>query len=290
MKNPVIARLISVCRVFGFAILLPFVFSEFCSAGAERSAVQLSELPPAAQKCIQTQLSGAQLGEITKSIEGEEVSYDVKMTTKGKTRSFTVSEDGELLAFQLLLPETPHAVQQAIRAHVGKQALDDIFKHTQDSEVTYEVEMTKAGKTRTFTLASDGKLLEMQVFLHEIPAVIQKAIRKEMHGGRCEEIQKITEDGEVNYDVEITRNGKSHSLTFDSKGAIVYQAEAIQLSETPEPVQRTLKAQLTGAKLVSLEKATEDGDMTYEVELVKAGRRQTLSVKPDGQILPPEAE
>src|SRR5205085_8336407 len=118
------------------------------------------ELPVAAQKRIHAQLAGAKLGQITESIEGTEVSYDVEMTSKGKTRSFTVSEEGELAALQVFLPETPRPVQQAIRAQVGRQGLGDIFKHTEDGEVTYEVEMTKAGKTRNFTLDADGKPLE----------------------------------------------------------------------------------------------------------------------------------
>ena len=280
----------SVSSLFVSGLLLLCLFLGFDAAAAETNIVRLSDLPLTVRKTIHAQLNGARLGGICKSIEGGEVSYDVEMTSRGKTRSFTVSEEGELIAVQVFLPETPQTVQQAIRAQAGRQDLGDIFKYTEDGDVTYEVEMTKAGKTRTFSLSPDGKLLAMQMFLEETPAVIQKAIQKEMRGGTCDEIHKTTEDGEVNYDVTITRNGKSVSLTFDVKGALVYQAEPVQISETPEAVQKTLKAQLAGAKLVSLEATIEEGKVTYEVELVKAGRRQSLSIKPDGQIPPPEAE
>jgi len=269
--------------------MLSVLFS-FYSAGAESNGVKISDLPPAVQTTIRAQLSGAKLGDITKSIEGADVSYDVELTAKGKTRTFTVNQEGELVAFQVFLPETPRAVQQAIHARVGRQGLGDIFKCIEEGEVTYEVEMTKAGKTRNFTLDSDGKLLEMQMFLEETPTVIQKAIQKEIRSGSCQEIYKTTEDGEVNYDAKITRDGKSCSLTFDAKGTLVYQAEPVYLSETPEAVQKALKAQLSGARLISLEKAIEDGDLTFEVELLKAGKRQSLSITPDGQILPPETE
>src|SRR5205814_249576 len=125
-------------------------------------------------------------------------------------------------------------VQQAIRLQVGRQGVDGIFKCIDDGEVTYEVEMTKAGKTRTFTLDTSGKLLEMQMFLEELPAVMQKALQREIRSGTCEEIYKTTEDDGVNYDATITRDGKSHSLTFESKGSLVYEAEPVQFIETPE--------------------------------------------------------
>ncbi len=269
------------------SILLLGPLSRLDLAAAE-AKVKLSDLPPPAQKTIQAQLKGAKLGEITKSIEDAQVFYDVEMTTKGKTRSFTVSEEGVLVALQVFLPETPRPVQQAIRAQVGKQKLGDIFKYTEDGETTYEVEMGKAERTRSFTLSQEGKLLEMEMFIEETPAIIQKAIEKELRGGTLEQIQKTFEDDEVNYDVDLTRNGKSFSLTFDSNGALVYQAEPIRLSEAPEAVQKTLKLQLADAKLARLEKTTEDGDITYEAELVKAGRRRSLSIRPNGQIAPAE--
>ncbi len=288
MKKPILLLLLRASFLhIGPAILLICLLPAFSLAGAE-AAVKISDLPPAALKTVRTQLGTAKLGKIVKSVEGAEVSYDVEMMANGKTRTFTVSEEGELLALQVFLPETPRPVQQAIRAHTGRQGLGEIFKHTEDGEVTYEVEMTKGGKTRNFTLDAHGKLLEMQMFLEETPAPVRSAIQKELRGGSCDEIYKTTEEDEVNYDVTILRNGKSHSLTFDPAGNLVYQAEPIQLAEAPEPVRKTLTAQLAGSKLISLEKAVEDGETTYEVEFVKAGKRQSLSLTPDGQILPPE--
>ena len=186
------------------------------------------------------------------------------------------------------LSELSPAAQTAIRQQVGAAKLGEITKSIEKGEVVYEVEMTHQGKTRSFTLGADGKLLETQLFLEETPVVLRQAIQRELRGGKCGEIYKTTEEGDVNYDVSVIANGKTRLLTFDSAGSLVYQAEPIQLSEAPIAVQQALRGQLQNAKLASVEKAIEDGELTYEVELIKAGKRQSLSIKPDGQVVQPE--
>jgi len=271
-------------------LLALVVLSAASAAGADGIVTKLAELPTVAQSAIQRQVGTAKLGDITKSVEKGEVVYEVEMTTQRRARSFTINEEGELLSVEVFLAELSHSVQQAIRAHVGKGVLNDISKITENGVVTYEVEMTKQGKTRSFTLAADGKLQEMQLFIEETPPAVRKAIQKEMRGGKCGEIYRITEDGEASYDAEIIANGKSRRLTFDAGGALVYQAEPVQLSDTPEAVQQTLQEQLRNAKLSSIEKAIEDGELTYEVELIRLGKRQSLSIKRDGQIVQPGTE
>jgi len=272
--------------VFATGLLVLCLLAAAPVAGAE--PVQLSELSPAAQTAIRQQVGAAKLGEITKSIEKGEVVYEVEMTAQRKTRSFTVNDEGELVAVEVFLGEISRPLQKAVRAHLGKGVLGDISKITEDGVVTYEVEMTHQGKTRSFTLGTDGKLLETQLFLEETPVVLRQAIQRELRGGKCGEIYKTTEEGDVSYDVSVIANGKTRLLTFDSAGSLVYQAEPIQLSEAPIAVQQALRGQLQNAKLASVEKAIEDGELTYEVELIKAGKRQSLSIKPDGQVVQPE--
>lgn len=203
-------------------VLLLGLLSAACATNENDTVVKLSDLPPAAQKAIQTQLAGGKLDEITKTTEDEGIIYDVEMTREGRTRSFTINAEGDLLEVEVFLRETPRPVQEAIHAQVGDGKLGEITKSTEAGELTYDVEMTKEGKTRDFTVGQDGKLRRMQVFLQETPPEIQKAIQKEVGNGKCGDIYKATEDGEVLYDVEITKDGKTHSLTFDKKGVLVF--------------------------------------------------------------------
>ena len=254
------------------------------------TVVQLAELPAAARNTLQTRAGTAQVGEILKTVEGGEATYDVVITGQGKSRGFTVNDSGELLAEQVFLEELPRPAQDAIRKQVGNGTLGDLSKITEDGDVSYEAQMTKAGRTRGFTVDQDGDLLDIQVFLGETPAPVRAAIRRELRGGKCGEIYKSTEEGATEYEVEITRDGKSRQVTFDARGKIVYQAEPVALADTPEAVQSTLKGQLSEARLLHIDKALEDGKVTYEVELAKAGKHQALSIRPNGQILPADAD
>jgi uncharacterized membrane protein YkoI len=261
-----------------------------CSSGLQAAdkavAVKLNDLPAAARSTIQSRIGKAPVGEILKTVERGEATYEVQITGAAQPRSFTVNDDGELVAEQAFLQELPRPARETIRPQVADGTLGDISKVTDDGEVTYEVQMTKAGRARDFTVAEDGALVEIQVFVDEVPGAVRAAIRRQSRGGECGDIYKSTEDGEAEYDVEITRSGKSRRLTFNARGRITYEETPLALAETPEPVQRTVKDQLDGGRLVSVDRAQEDGTVTYEVELVKAGKRRSLSIKPDGQLAP----
>ncbi|HWH72554.1 MAG TPA: hypothetical protein VNT26_24545, partial [Candidatus Sulfotelmatobacter sp.] len=179
----------------------------------EAQPTKLAELPLAAQKTILAQAAAGQLGEISKSTEDGEVIYEAEMTRQGKTRSFTVNGEGELLEVEVFLPETPRPVQKVIRERVGKGRLLHLSKSTAEGEVTYDVEMSKNERTRHFSLDQDGQVIEFQVFLEETPEAVRKAIEKELPTGRLGESYQMIDDGEVSYDVEISQNGKQRHLS-----------------------------------------------------------------------------
>jgi uncharacterized membrane protein YkoI len=266
--------------------LLAGLFSASCATNETEIPVKLSDLPSAAQKSVQAQLTGGKLSEITKITDEGVTFYDVEMTRDARSRSFTVSAEGDLVEEQVFLRELPHAVRKAIHTQVGDGHLGEITRSTEDGETTYDVEMTKAGRTRDFSVGQDGELLQVQVFLEETPAEIQKAVQKEVGDGKCGDIHKTTEDGDVSYDVEMTRSGTSRSLTFDSKGALVFQQEPVTLAAAPEPVQQALKRESIDVKLAFLYKTIEDDETSYQVRFVKAGKRQSLTLSPDGKVLP----
>src|ERR1051325_1157332 len=105
------------------------------------------------------------------------------------------------------LAQLPVATQQTIRSQIGSGKLVSVEKDTEDGEVTYEVEMTRDGKTRSFTVDADGELIDEQMFLAELPGAVQKTIQTQVGKGSLGEIFKSAEDGEVSYDVEMTSAG-----------------------------------------------------------------------------------
>ncbi len=246
----------------------------------------MAHLPPAVQKTIRQQKGDGKLNSIDKNTEDGEVTYDVEVTRDGKARSFTVGGDGELLDEEVFLSELSPAVQQTIQKQIGSGTLGEIEKTFEDREPSYDVEVTLGGKTRNFTVDAKGGLLEVEALISELPAPLQAAIRKETGGDKIEEIKKCFDGDEISYDVEVTGNGRSRTLSFDPDGQLWYKEEEVKLSDTPEAVQKQIKAFAGGGKVLGVRKIVEDDEISYDAEVQDGEREKAVSVSPDGKVIP----
>ena len=271
-------------------ILLPLLISAALAADADADGlvVQLKDLPANVQHAIQTQVGEGTVDEITKAVDEGETTYDVDMTKKGRERSFTLSDQGELLEEEIFIGETPMPVRKAIHAHVGKGTINDIEKVHDAGEITYDVEMTKDGATRDFTLNAKGELVEIQMFMTELPAPAQATMKRWSGAGTVGDIYKCIDDGDVSYEVDVETNGKSRTLTFDTDGAFMSEEQDVTLADAPEAVQKSVGGQLAGAKLAGLTQVTEDGTVTFEAEWLKDGKSRYATFAVDGKMLPPD--
>lgn len=120
----------------------------------------MPELPDAVQKTIQTQLGKGKLEEIDKTFDEEGFIYDVTVKRRnGREYSFTVSAAGKLIGVEMELGQTPKEVQRTIKEQVGDGTVASIEKSMEGDEVTYDVEAEKGGKSLSFRVAPDGKLI-----------------------------------------------------------------------------------------------------------------------------------
>jgi hypothetical protein len=125
----------------------------------------------------------------------------------------------------------------------------------------------------------------MQVFLDELPEAVRAALQKETGSGKCGEINKTNEDGDTLFETEITQGNKTRSVSFDSKGSLVYQEEPVALAELPESVKKGVEEQVADGKLLSINKVVSDGETSYTVDLLKGDKHQCVSVSTDGKLL-----
>jgi uncharacterized membrane protein YkoI len=252
--------------------------------------VALASLPSVVQNAIRTNAASGKISEITKTTEDGEGRYTLDIT-KARSRTFTFNDQGEVVARQVFLRELSRPIQQAIHQQAGRGRIEDITRTTEDGEVSYDVEMVKEGKARTFSLGEDGKVLEIEVFLEELPVEAREALEKEAGEGKCGEITKTDEEGETLYETEITRNGKPRSVSVNAKGQVVYQEESIALADAPDAVQKAFHAQLdAGAGPSKICKITSDGEVSYLGEWMAQGACRTLTVAADGKALAAEPE
>src|SRR5438552_3306882 len=67
----------------------------------------------------------------------------------------------------------PAAVQKAVQGNLERGKIGDIELTEEDGVTTYAVEITKIGKERSYTFATDGRLLSVEVSLDETPKTVQ---------------------------------------------------------------------------------------------------------------------
>lgn len=268
------------------ALGLLLLCASICSASAGQGSktVSIHQVPAAVKKTIEDQATGFKLGDIEREETDGEVTYTAKISKEGQESDFTVAEDGRLLTVEVELEETPSAVQKTIKAQVGEGEVDSIEKNVEEDD--YEVEFVrKDGTDSFFSVRPDGKLSTVQVTLSEIPAAVRKTIEANLGKGKLGNVYRLSEDAAVSYDAEVKYEEKPRELVIAENGKL--ESVQVSLSETPEPVQKTIKEKLGDGKLIRIDRSFEQkmGVMPYEVEARKDGKPFNFSVGPRGRFL-----
>ncbi|MGA2544366.1 MAG: PepSY-like domain-containing protein [Verrucomicrobiota bacterium] len=251
--------------LIGASILL--ATSALAGAGrrANANAALLQTLPIPVRRTVQAEIATGTLDSVSRTNGDDgEVIYDVDFTRLGKSRNMTVALDGKLLDIQVFLDETPFPVRTAIQTLSQGGQLGDITKNIGDyDDFTYEVELTRDGATRTFTVDDNGVLLEMQVPLKETPPSVQHAINAKVGADILGDITKTIDGDQVNYAVEMTKADRRRSFTVSAKGELVQ--EQVFADELPQPVQKAVQTQARRGHLGKINQSTEQGKVSYEV-------------------------
>jgi uncharacterized membrane protein YkoI len=176
---------------------------------------------------------------------------------------------------KVALSDTPAAVQKAIQAQVGDGKMGDITKSADGEDTDYDVDLTaKDGTDRDFTVAKDGSLLSTEVTLTETPAAVQKTIQTELNGGSLDSIDKNLDDTDVSYEAEGTsKDGKDMDFTVDDDGTL--SSLQVDLSQTPDAVQKAITAQLNGGKVSEIDENFDDDGTNFDVTITTASGDET---------------
>jgi uncharacterized membrane protein YkoI len=128
-------------------------------ATAAGKKLQMSDLPSAVQKTVQSELKGAEIKSISKETENGKVQYEVETMLNGKHRDFNVDAAGPLLVVEeeTAIDSIPAAAKAAIekKAAGGKLGMVEIM--TKDGATFYEAAYTsKSGKKLEVLVKPDG--------------------------------------------------------------------------------------------------------------------------------------
>jgi uncharacterized membrane protein YkoI len=255
-----------------------------------RVQVFLRELPGAVQKGIQNIAGQGTIETIEKVLEDEGNYYDVTWKKKdGAEHSFHVWESGAVKSVQISLAECPSAVQATVLHEAGEAKVKEIAKTFEDNATHYVATIDRDGKNRDLTIAETGQLLRMDSALEETPAPVRKTIDSFVGKGRIVSLDKVFEDGAVEYDIEWkTQENAAHSFTVLESGKL--KSVQISIEETPSAVRAALIQAIGKGKWKDLTKSYGDDGITYDVTLLRGGKDRDMSFAESGQLVRTELE
>jgi len=184
-----------------------------------------------------------------------------------------------------LLQSLPAPVRRTIQIELANGVFDDVTRtNGDDGEVIYDVDFTRAGKPRNLTVALDGRLLDMLVYLPETPAPVREALNSLGGGAELGDITKnfgLNED--ATYDADIMRDGTTRTYTVDEAGVLVQMQ--VFPAEAPLPVQNAIKTATGTGVIGDITKYIDEDGVTYEVSLARDGKNRTFAVNTNGELV-----
>jgi uncharacterized membrane protein YkoI len=198
------------------------------------------------------------------------------------------------------LNEVPKAVLEAVKAKFPGGELKEASKETDKDGVTFEITLTRGGKTVTVSLDEKGVIeeVETEIAVGELPAFVRDAVARKYVGSQIRMAEETVEfehgkADDTAYELTLQlANGKTTEVTVEVSVEIEESAgdEKVPLSELPKVVLEAVKTRYPNAELKEASKETDEEEATYELTLNNAGRAMTVSLDAEGEIEEVETE
>jgi hypothetical protein len=113
----------------------------------------------------------------------------------------------------------------------------------------------------TLTLAYDGNSFAAK--FEAMPQAVQDTAKAHMENGLPVSITSAKGEQGWDYQVNTRLNGKYHDLVIDEKGKLVAVKDETDLAALPSAAKAAIEKQAAASKIVTLEKVTEGGQVSY---------------------------
>ncbi len=117
--------------------------------------------------------------------------------------------------------------------------------------------------------------------LAQVPPTAQRTIKATVSNGALRHIARATEEGVEVYEVEMVLRGLTRHFSVGADGKL--RRFEVFLAETPGPVQSIIRSELGKGKLGDIERTVEDGEVIFDVDIIRNGKPRLLSVAASGQ-------
>lgn len=138
----------------------------------------------------------------------------------------------------------------------------------------------------TLCVAAIAFASEKKIPRSALPPAVEKTVQQQTQGAVMKGFTMETENGKVEYEVEMTVNGHSKDVSIAPDGSILEIEQAVTLDSLPPAAKTALLARANGATITSIESVTKNGKIvSYEAHVVSGGKRSEIAVGPNGEKL-----
>ena len=120
----------------------------------------------------------------------------------------------------------------------------------------------------------------------DLPAAVQETADEQSKGATVKGYANEVEDGQLQYEVEMTVNGHSRDVSIASDGSVLEVEEEVALDKLPAAVRKGLQKKAGSGAIKKVESLTKKGKLVaYEAQVLTGSKRSEIQVGPDGKSL-----
>lgn len=116
----------------------------------------------------------------------------------------------------------PPAVQKTAQEQSKGATIKGYSQETENGQTLYEVEMITNGHSKDISIASDGRLVEVeeQIEFDALPADVQRALKTKAGKGEITKVESITKGGKlVAYEAQVKGLGRQREIQVGPDGS-----------------------------------------------------------------------
>jgi hypothetical protein len=125
---------------------------------------------------------------------------------------------------------------------------------------------------------------EKKIDRKDLPPAVEKTVEAQSQGATIKGFSQEKENGQLDYEAEMTVNGHSKDVLIDPQGEVVEVEEQVPLESLPLAVKEVLQTKAGAGKILKVESLTKhDKLVAYEAVVRTAGKKKEIQVGPDGE-------
>lgn len=134
--------------------------------------------------------------------------------------------------------------------------------------------------------ASAVSSAEKQIKKSDLPPAVLKTADAQSAGATVRGYAKDTEDGQLEYEVQLMADGHSKDVTIDPQGNLLEIEEQVAVDALPANVREGLEKKAGKGKITKVESLTKKGSIVaYEAQVLTGAKKSEVQVGPAGETL-----